>query len=91
MKLLVMTLFDAAAEVYLRPFFVTARGEGIRMFSDLVADAEHPCGRHPEHYTLFVVGEYDQSKGELLPMTPVALGNGLEYRARGSGAARLEA
>lgn len=80
----IFAIFDAAAEVYMRPFYAQSRGEAIRAFSDLVDDQEHPIGKHPEDYSLFVVGSFDPQTGAVSSLTErVCLGQAIEFRARG--------
>lgn len=90
MRLILLSFFDSAAECYTRPFFAGSRGEAVRLFSDLVADPDHAIGRHPEDYTLYVLGSFNQQTGELERTEPVSLGNGMDFRAR-DRVARLEA
>lgn len=87
--LVICSIHDSASESYGRPFMVQARGEAVRLFGDLANDLDHPVGQHPDHYTLYVVGEFDQSSGVVSGCDPVSLGNGAEFAARGG--ARLEA
>lgn len=82
MILVILAIFDAAAEAYMVPFMAQSRGEAIRAFADLVADESHPVGKHPDDYTLFVVGEFNKGSGVITPVVPVSLGNALEFRAR---------
>jgi hypothetical protein len=68
MKLNAYAIFDSAAGVYMRPFFAQANGLATRMFSDLACDAEHDVGKHPEDYSVYIIGEYDDQTGELKPV-----------------------
>lgn len=68
MKFCVMAVCDSASELYARPMFVPARGAGVRGFTDEVnrkaADvAENPLNAHPEHFSLYVLGEFDDATG----------------------------
>lgn len=63
MKTLMVTVYDSAAKVYTTPFFVRTPMEAIRSFGDAVGDSKSPFCQHPEHYTLFAIGEYDDSTG----------------------------
>ena len=79
MKVCMFTIHDVAADVFQTPFSARAKGEAIRIFSDLVNDNSHPVGQHPDHYTLFEIGEYDMNSAELIPTEPMSLGNGVEF------------
>lgn len=82
MRLVAYTVFDTASGVYQRPFFMHADGEARRIFADLCADAEHPVGKHPEDYSLFRIGMYDDNKGVLSAETLECLCTGLEMVAQ---------
>lgn len=79
MKINVYSIFDSAAEVYGRPFFMPTDAMALRTFSDMAKDSNHEVGRHPEHYTLFRLGTFTDVKGALMPETPKSLANGVEF------------
>lgn len=81
----IFTVFDQKAQAYLPPFFLHQEGMATRSFSDAVNDKEHQFGAHPEDYTLFSIGTYDDERGMLEPhLAPQVIGNGLEFvQARG--------
>ena len=62
MKLNIYSIYDTASGLYSRPFFTPSDAEAIRSFSDISQDAEHPIGKHPEDYTLFRIGTFDDNK-----------------------------
>ncbi len=66
MKLNAYCIFDTAAAVYQRPFFVGQDGEATRMFCDLTGELEHPVGKHPEDYALFRVGTFNDNDGKMI-------------------------
>lgn len=73
------SVFDQKAQAYLPPFFMHAEGMAIRSFGDCIEDPEHQFGKHPEDYTLYEIGEFDDSKGMVKPLPHHSLGNGVEY------------
>lgn len=82
MKLKIYTLYDEAAKAFTTPFFQHNDGLAIRAFQDNVnAKEDNNISKHPGHFTLFRVGEFDDEKGEI-KQEDVAknLGNGLTYR-----------
>lgn len=81
MKLKVFTVYDSKAEAYLQPFFSVSTGAAVRMFSDAITDSNHQFHKHAADYTLFHIGEYDDTNGLLKAVTPVSLGNALEYKS----------
>jgi hypothetical protein len=54
----------------------------VRQFVDLASGTEHPVGQHPEDYTLFKVGEFNDGTGELEACIPIKLINGIEAVAQ---------
>lgn len=69
----VFAVFDSKAAFFGQPFFDQKEGSAIRNFSDAVNDSSNPNNmwfKHPEDFSLFVVGEFDNLTGELIPSTP---------------------
>ena len=78
----VYSIYDGAVKAFMRPFMGMSHGDAIRAFKDLASDAQHPVGKHPEDYSLFHVGHFDDQTGLLTGETaPHSLGNALEYVA----------
>ncbi len=73
----VYSIFDTASGAYLRPFTAQADGEATRLFSDLVADPEHAVGRHPEDYSIFRLGSFNDQNGALTVEAPECLSTGM--------------
>ena len=78
MRLNVYTIYDTAAGAYMRPFFVQSDGQAIRAFKDLALDASHDVGKHPEDYSLFRIGVYDDNTAKLVPEDRECLATALE-------------
>ena len=74
------SIYDHKAKAYQLPFYLRQSGEALREFSDLVNDEKSRVIKHPEDYTLFLLGEFDETTGEFqLEKTPSPLGKALEY------------
>lgn len=80
MKLQAFAVYDSKVEMYLRPFFAEARGAAVRSFADAVNDHQTPFYAHPDDYTLFYIGVFDQASGMFAGEAPVSLGNGLQFK-----------
>jgi len=61
------SVFDQKALAYLPPFFMPEVGMATRAFTDMVNDTAHMFGKHPEDFTLFELGMFDDNKGMLEP------------------------
>jgi hypothetical protein len=78
MRLNVYTIFDQAAAVYKRPFVAQADGEVLRVFKDMALNKDHEIGAHPEDYTLWRIGTFDDNKAELVAEAKECLATALE-------------
>lgn len=79
MILQVFCVYDCKAEAYMQPFFFQGRGQAIRAFTDLANDKSTSVGSHPADYTLFQIGDFNDSSAELGSITHNNLGNALEF------------
>lgn len=80
MKLVICSIRDAKAEAFVNPMVFQSNGEALRTFMDAVNSADHPMGKHPEDYSLFVLGEFDQRSGEIAIDVPFCLANGMNLQ-----------
>ena len=82
MKVKVFSIYDSAAQAYNQPFFLQAKGQALRIFADSVNDKTSNLFKHPQDYTLFELGEFDDScAGFALHKTPLSLGVAIEFKA----------
>lgn len=82
MRLNVYSVYDTASACYDRPFCFQSDGQALRAFLDICRDKEHPIGKHPEDFSLFRIGTYDDNKGSLNPEHPECLATALEMVAK---------
>lgn len=77
----VFTIYDAAANAYLQPFFSPTKATAIRSVTELVLDDKHQFGKYPNDYTLFYLGDFEDTKAvfTLLP-SPASLGVLVEFK-----------
>ena len=79
MKMKVCSVFDSKAEAYLQPFYSRSRGEALRAFEDAV-NREGSFKAHVADYTLFEIGEFDDSSGQIvMHYAMVNLGCAIEF------------
>jgi len=71
MMLRAYCLYDRKSLAYHLPFFCTTDGLAVRMVSDLVADVNSNPGRHPNDFVLFYIGNYDDQKAGMHPISPL--------------------
>lgn len=81
MKLKIFTAYDSKVEAYLQPFFMRSTGEAIRAWTELANNSEHLFSKHPADYTLYEIGEYDDTTGHVVPHQAFKnLGTALEFK-----------
>lgn len=75
MKIL-FSVRDNKAGFFLPPFLLISEGEAIRAFEEATLNTQSPISQHPEDYTLFSLGHFDEVSGEITP-NPISLLAGL--------------
>ena len=81
MKVKIFAIYDSKAEAYLQPFFMPARGQAIRAFTEAVNDKSTNFYKHAEDYTLFEIGEYDDATAGVTALNAkTSLGCAIEFR-----------
>jgi hypothetical protein len=81
MKLNVYTVYDQAANAYMNPFFMHNDGLAVRAFQDNVNSKEpNNVSLHPDQFTLFRIGEFDDQSAVITYQEPKSLGNGLHLK-----------
>ena len=78
MFLVMYSIYDSCAKLFDRPFYSHGDPHAQRSFRDVVLDAEHPIGKHPEDYMLMRVGTFDSNSGAIVPCEPVKVITGLD-------------
>lgn len=76
----VFSIYDLKAEAYLRPFFSPTRAMAMRSFEDTVNSPDSMMNAHPDDFTLFELGSWDQLAGSItMYEQKVGLGTALQY------------
>ncbi len=80
MKLKVFSVYDSKAEAFIQPFYSQTTGTAVRSFEQAVQDPTHEFRKFAGDYTLFELGEFDQSTGHFTQLaTHINLGLALTY------------
>lgn len=64
----IFSIWDDKAKAFLPPFYFPETGMAVRAFRDGVRMPDHAFCRNPEDYTLFLLGEFEDSSGVLTPL-----------------------
>lgn len=59
----VYSVYDSKAEAYMQPFYCQSKGQAIRSFTEVSNDNTSQIGKYPEDFTLFELGEFNDSNG----------------------------
>lgn len=76
MILKVFSVFDSKLASFSRPWYEMTEASAIRVFADAVNDGSNPNNqwyKHPEDFSLFVIGEFDDAKGVITSKNPLSL------------------
>lgn len=65
MILQIFSVRDSKSEAFAPPFFYPAIPLAVRAFGDALDDVTHPISKHPEDFSLFVCGEFDDATGKI--------------------------
>lgn len=61
----IFTIYDSKAENYLNPVYRETLGLLMRDLEGALQDREHMFAKHPMDFTLFELGSYDSSTGQI--------------------------
>jgi len=77
----ILSVFDSKVQAYSTPFFMRTRAEALRGWQEVVNDPSTAFNKHPEDYTLFELGEFNEDTGAIKPLeTPNPIGKAIEYK-----------
>lgn len=81
MKLQLCAVYDAKSKSFSQPLSFVALGTATRSFEDEVNTPNSQYHKHPEDYTLFHLGEYDDNDASFKPLeTPYSLGVAVTFK-----------
>lgn len=75
----IYSVYDSKVGSYLSPFFMRSKGEAIRALTNELASDTSNIGKYPADFTLFEIGEYDDSSGAIKSIAPVSIGVAIEF------------
>lgn len=80
MKFQIFAIKDTCAEVYLRPIFARSEGEALRIFEDAAnaSPDQSIVAKHPQHYQLYHIGEWNDSVAQIDWIPPVHRANAID-------------
>lgn len=88
MILKIYAVLDSKVASFGTPFFDQNDSSAIRNFSDAVNDGSNPNNlwhKHPEDFSLYYLGDFDNQNAELIPIIPRSLVTASAIRSIGNG------
>lgn len=80
LTLKIYSIFDQKADAFITPFFLPNDELAKRSFYQCIQDNKHQFALSPEDFTLFHLGEFDCTKGTIIPLSVAkTLGNGVLF------------
>jgi len=80
MLLPLFTVYDSKVESYQKPFVAEHKGHAIRDLERVVNDNTTTIGQYPSDFTLFEIGSFDSSTGEIkMHEAKISLGVASQY------------
>lgn len=77
----IFTVYDSKAETFGPMLHFSARGEALREFTNAANDPQSQIGRHPGDYSMFELGEYDDTTAVFHPhSSKINLGTAIEFK-----------
>ena len=72
-KFYVCSVYDVKVEAFMQPFFMRSRGEAMRSFMDACSPGSRNelFVKHPQDYSLMLLGYYDDVSGQLSNLQPI--------------------
>ncbi len=66
MKVQLYAVMDTCTGIYEKPFFHTADDAVKREFQDVANTPDHAINKHPEHYSVWRLGNFDNTTGTVV-------------------------
>ena len=76
---LVLATYDKKAETFSGPFISKKRATAMRDFSDECKNQKSILSQHAEDYSLWIIGEYDETHGTMIPKEKEKIGEAKNF------------
>ncbi len=89
MKAQFYAIFDTCSGIYEKPFASTTDDLVKREFQDVATSADHAINKHPEHYSLWRLGNFDNNTGKIIDEKNECLWQAVEAIAQSQTVGKL--
>ena len=66
----ICSIRDSKADAWLTPMHFQSSAHALRAFGDIVNDATSDFAKHPEDYTIYKIGEFNDETGQIKSQVP---------------------
>lgn len=81
MKLQVMAAYDKKAKAFANPWFAPQVAVAVRSFADAANTPDHQVCKHPEDFSLYLLGTFDDEFGTFnLTSTPTVVAEAINLK-----------
>lgn len=85
MEIQMFSIYDEKTEAYSPPFNQTHIGQAIRAFNDTATDQQTVINRHPQDYSLYHIGTFDDATSTMVSFNePKFLARATEFTKNAS-------
>ncbi len=74
MILKMFSMYDTKADAFITPFFLHNEKMALRAIYDASTSPTHMFSKHPEDYALYLLGEFDDTNGQVVTGLPHNMG-----------------
>lgn len=80
MKINMYAIKDRQLDAFMLPFPAQTNGAAIRSFGNHTKEEGHPVAQHPDDYSLYHLGDYDDQVGKMTSLeTPVKIAEASDF------------
>jgi hypothetical protein len=71
---------DGKSETYNKPFTEVSNGVALRNFMTAMENEDSMIKKYPEDFSLWQVGQFDETTGEIIPANPECIGKAVDLK-----------
>lgn len=76
----VISVYDSQLEIWSNPQVTLNKGAATRAWTEAVNDEQSPYAKHPQYFTAFLIGDWDENTGQFKQHAPDSIGTAVEFR-----------
>lgn len=73
MQTKIFSVFDSKAKAFMAPFTMGTVGMALRSFEEVANNRDHLIGKHPDDFSLYEIGTFDDEFAQITARTPLNL------------------